>query len=164
MKFPSLKWSDEADSMNIMPMLWIMFFLRNGRSIALSVEGVPRFLATDGEYQIPSEAIPLFQYLAAHYNDILKFSKMEGDIEEKIFASIALTYDQWTSPLDINSAIKGYGAYLGSVYEQKYEGNWHYDMEEETYGILTKEGRFLNPFKKVEAFIEAVKLKGLIDS
>jgi hypothetical protein len=164
LKFPSLKWSEEADSMNIMPMLWIMYFLRHGRSIALSVEGVPRFLATDGEYQIPSEAIPMFQYLAAHYNDMLKFSKQEGDIEEKILTHIVLTYNEWEPPYDLNSAIKGYGAYLGSVYEQKYEGSWHYDTENETYGILTKDGTFINPFKKVEAFIEKVRLQGLINS
>lgn len=162
MKFPSIKWSEEADSLNIMPMLWIMSFVRHGKSIALSVEGIPRFLATDGEYQIPSEAIPMLQYLAAHYNDTLKFSKLKGDIEEHIFTSIALNYEQWTSSMGVNSVIKGYGAYLGSVYEQKYEGSWHYDTKQEAYGIMTKDGEFLNPFHTVEAFIASEKLKGLI--
>jgi hypothetical protein len=160
--FPSLKWDTTGKGSNLMPMLWVMAYYRRNDSIALNVANVPRFLATDGEFRMPSETIAMYRYLAAWCYEIFKFSPMEEDAEHKTFALLNHFQEGWTTPTEEHSGYASYGAFLAEVYVYKYKGNWHFDPETEAYGILTEDGKFIDTFKKVERFVQKMRLKAML--
>jgi hypothetical protein len=161
--FPSLAWHEDRTKPTISTMFWVMQFYRAGRSIVDEVKSVPRFLATDGEYRTPAEMFFMFEYLAAWFNETYKYAPSEKDAEEELFAYIADIQEHWTTENNLYSGVRFCGSYLGFVYGIKFNGEWHYDEAKDSYGILMEDGKFIDPFKKVENYILQLRQKALLE-
>ena len=162
--FPSLKWTDKKVSMNLMPMLWVMSYVRAKRSIVLNVANVPRFLATEGEFVMPSEMLLMFEYMAAGFYELSKISPLEEDAEAKVWAYLEVTQETWSTDQQTYAAIKHYGSFLSLIYKYKYKynGAWHFDETSEAYGVLTEDGQFIDALKKIENFVQKIRTETLL--